>query len=64
MAFDLSRQKELETDPKAIQQNKFIGQLKNPDNETFANESIFVLIILEKIKETKLKFSEVSVAVL
>ena len=63
MAFDLRRQKELETDPKVIQQIKFTGQLKNPDNETFANESIFVLIILEKIKETSLMFSEVSVAV-
>ena len=30
MASDLSRQKELDADPKAIQQIKFVGQLKKP----------------------------------
>ena len=30
-AVDLSRQKELNTDPKAIQQIEFIRQLKNKD---------------------------------
>ena len=29
IALDLSRQKELDTDPKAIQQIEFVGQLKN-----------------------------------
>ena len=29
MAVDLSRQKELDADPKAIQQIEFVGQLKN-----------------------------------
>ena len=31
-AVDLSRQKELDFNPKAIQQIEFVGQLKNPDN--------------------------------
>ena len=42
IAVDLSRQKELDADPKAIQQIKFVGLLKNPDNEIIANESMFV----------------------
>ena len=44
---DLSRQKELDVDPKAIQQKEFVGQLKNPDDAVVANESMFVLTILE-----------------
>ena len=64
MAVDLSRQKELDADPKAIQQIEFVEQLKNPDNVTVANESMFVLTILEKIRETRLKFFQGSVAVL
>ena len=42
IAVDLSRQEELDADPKAIQQIKFVGLLKNPDNEIIANESMFV----------------------
>ena len=64
IAVDLSRQKELDTDPKAIQQIEFVGHLKNPDNEIVANESMCVLTILKKIKEMRLKFSEGSVVVL
>ena len=60
----MSRQKELHADPKAIQQIEFVGQLKNPDNEIVANEFICVLTILEKIKETRLKFSQGSATVL
>ena len=52
IAADSSRQKELDADPKAIQQIEFIGQLKNPDYEIVSNESMFVLAILEKNKET------------
>ena len=62
--IDLSRRKELDADPKAIQQIEFVGQLKNPDDAVVANESMFVLTILEKIKETRLKFSQGSVTVL
>ena len=42
-----------------------IGNLKNSDNIIAANESIFVLMILEKnIKEINLKLSQGSVTVL
>ena len=40
--------KELDAGPKAIQQIEFVGQLKNQDNRIVANESMFVLTILEK----------------
>ena len=60
ITVDLSRRKELDFDPKAIQQTEFIGQLKKLDdngNATDAgnDQSMFVLTILEKIKETRLK---------
>ena len=53
IAVDLSSQKELDTDPKAIQQIEFVGQLKKLDgdgNTTDADndQSMFVLTILEK----------------
>ena len=65
----MSRQKESDADPKAIQQIEFVGQLTTLDNnrnatDTGNDESMFVLTILEKIKETKLKFSQGSVTVL
>ena len=56
---DLSRQKELDADPKAIQQTEFVWQLKNKDDiNTDGAESVFILTILEKIKETRFQFSE------
>ena len=68
IAVDLSRQKELDTDSKAIQQLEFIGQLKKlDDNYNIANydaQSIFVLTIFRKHKKTRLKFSQGSVTVL
>ena len=64
MTVDLIRQNELDVDPKAIQQIEFIGQLKNTDNKIVANESMFFLTILQKVKETRLKFSQESVTVL
>ena len=69
IAVDLNKQKELDTDPKAIQQIEFVGKLKkkkdNNNNATYAvnDQSIFVLTI-SKIKETRLKFSQGSVTVL
>ena len=42
----LSRQKELDADPKAIQQIQIAGQLKNSDDEIVTNESMYVLTIL------------------
>ena len=64
IAVDLSRKKELDADPKVIQQIESAGQLKNPNNKIVANESMFVLAISEKIKETKSKFSQGSVTAL
>ena len=50
---DFSRQKELDADPKAIQQIEFVGKLKNTDGvNADGTQSMFVLTILEKIKET------------
>ena len=59
----------MNADPKAIQQVEFVGQLKKlgaDGNATDAGnpQSMFVLVILEKIKETRLKFSQGSVTVL
>ena len=53
IAVDLSRQKELDADPKAI--------LKNVDNDYNAidadgTQSVFIVTILEKIRETRLLF--------
>ena len=64
MAVDLSIQKEIYADPKAIQQIEFVGQLIKPNNNNNVVESMFVLTILEKIKETRFKFSQGSVTVL
>ena len=65
IAFDLSRQKELDSDPNANEQIELVGQLKNVDGiNSNRAESIFVLTILEKIKETILTFSQGSVTVI
>ena len=70
LAVDLSIQKELDTDRKVTQQIESIGQLKKLNANDSAtdvgdnNQSMFVLTILEKIKEKRLKFSQGSVAVL
>ena len=58
IAVDLCRQRESDADPKAIHQIEFVDQLKNPENEIVANKSMFILTILENIKETRLKFSQ------
>ena len=57
--------KDVDTDPKAIQQTECIVQLKNTDRITAdGNQPMFVLTILEKIKETRAKFSQGRVIVL
>ena len=57
IAADLSSRKELNADPEAIQQIEFVGQSKELNNDNNNNvESTFILTILEKIKERKLKF--------
>ena len=63
-AVNMGKWEELDADPKAIQPIEFVEQLKNPHNEIVANESMFVLTIVEKNKEPRLKFSQGSVTVL
>ena len=68
ITFGLIRQDESDTDPKEIQQIEYVGQLKNLDDNNNAvdahgKQSMFVLMILEKIKEARLKFSQGSVTV-
>ena len=42
MAVYLSRHKELDADPKAIQQAEIVGQLKTSDDAIVTNKSMFV----------------------
>ena len=55
ITVDLSRQKELDADSKAIQQIEFVGQLKKLNNANDNSESMFALTILEKIKKNEIK---------
>ena len=53
----MSRQKELDTDPKATQHKEFVGQLKDIDDiNADGAQSMFILTILEKMKEKDWKF--------
>ena len=65
ISVDLSRQKEIDANPKPLQQIELVG-LDDDGNATDAgnHQSMLVLTILEKIKETRLKFSQGSVIVL
>ena len=61
----MSRLKELDADLKATWQIEFVGQLKNiHDKNTDGTQSVFVLTILGKIKESRLTFSQGSLTVL
>ena len=53
ISFDLSRQKELDVDPKAIQQIDLVGQLKNIDgvNADGAEFMVILAIFEKKIKK-------------
>ena len=70
IAVDLSRQRQLDADSKAIQQIEIVGQLKKLDAAAADNddddddESMFILTILVKIKETRLKYSQGNVTIL
>ena len=58
IAVNLSRQKDLDAHPKAIQEIELIGWLKNDNGEKLdGTQYMFILKTLEKIKETRLKFS-------
>ena len=63
IAVDLSRQTKLDADPKGIQEIEIVGQLKQLDingnaTDVGNDQSMFVLMILEKIKEMRLTFSK------
>ena len=59
IAGDLSKQNDLDLYANAIQRLELIGQLKNTGGANADGaQSMFVLTILEKIKETRLKFSQ------
>ena len=69
IAVDLSRQRELDADPNPIQPVELVRQSKHVDDEYNAvnadgTQNMIVLTILEKIKETRLKFSQGGVTVL
>ena len=57
IAIDLSRQHELDVDPRAIQQINFTANLDRAGNTT-------IFFIIEKAKETILEFSQGTVKVL
>ena len=58
IVVDLSRQKELDAYQKGIQKIELVGQFKIPANVVAANESMFVLTILEKIRKGIKVFSQ------
>ena len=57
IAIDLSRQSELDADPRAIQQINFIANLDRTGNTT-------IFFIIEEAKETIFEFSQGTVKVL
>ena len=60
IAADLSKQKALDANSRAIQQITFTGEIK----ATVANTRVVIYYILEKSKETILEFSEGTTKVL
>ena len=62
----MSWQNELDADAKTIQQIEFVEELKKLDDDDDNNEaeSMFILTILEKVKETILTFSQGSLTAL
>ena len=54
IAVDLSKQKALDADSRAIQQIIFTGKIK----ATVANTRLIIYYILEQSKETKLEFAK------
>ena len=54
IAVDLSKQKALDADSRAIQQIVFTGKIK----AEAANTRVIIYYILEKSKETKLKLAK------
>ena len=54
IAADLSKQKALDADSRAIQKNFFTGEIKS----TVVNTRVIIFYVLEKLKETILEFSK------
>ena len=61
LAIDLSKQQELDADPKAIQQINFTGDLNWGEN---VNDNTKMVFIFEEEKETILDFSQGTVKML
>ena len=61
IAADLSKQQELDADPKAIQQINFTGNLNRGEN---VNDNTIMFLIIKEAKETILDFSPGTVKVL
>ena len=61
IAADLSKQQELDADPKAIQQINFTGNLNRGEN---VNDNTIMFLIIKEEKETILDFSPGTVKVL
>ena len=61
IAIDLSKQKALDADPKAIQQINFTRNLNQGED---VNDNKTMFFIIEEAKETILDFSQGSVKVL
>ena len=65
IAVDLSSQKELHADPKAIQEIKFAGQLKNENSINYdGTQSMFYFNSFRKNQWNEIKISQRSVTVL
>ena len=60
VAVDLSKQKALDADSRAIKQIIFTGEIK----ATLADTRVIIFYVLEKSKETILKFSKGTTKVL
>ena len=48
--------RKIDAEPKVIQPIEFVGQLENGGGKIDDDETMILLMILEKIKETRLKF--------
>ena len=61
IALDLSKQQELNADPKAIQQVNFTANLNGGED---VNDNTIMIFIIEEVKETILDFLQGTVKVL
>ena len=65
MATDLSKQQELDADPKAIQQINFTGNLiRKNNNGQNMNDNTTMFFIIEEVKKKNLDFSQGTIKIL